>query len=141
MRCDLLAMVLLACALCGCSEPERFEHDLAVREVRRSLQILSTNVSVRTIRNTGNAFADIAKVTGQGRQTALVDEWISALMSIECAGIPLVDRYAVIHEVSDVLNSDVPSVLRCIGIGYDEVWELHFRALAWLDAQLIAMKP
>ena len=131
----------LASVFLGCSKRPLSGSDLAERKVCRAVQVLSTNVSVRTIRASCCVGTNVTFVQGKKKQMSLIGDWERALMGINVSGLAPASRYAAIREASDILNSRVSSTMRDVGCDYAEVWDLHFRALAWLDKQVSAMKP
>ena len=138
---QLFVFLTLASGLLGCSERPLSASDLAERNVCRAVQVLSTNVSVRTIRASCSVSTNVTSVQGGKKQMSLIGDWERALMGINVSGLAPASRYAAIREASDILNSRVSSTMRDVGCDYAEVWALHFRALAWLDKQVSAMKP
>lgn len=135
------AFLTLASGLLGCSERPLSASDHAEGNVCRAVRVLSTNVSARTIRASCSVSTNVASVLGREKQLSLIGDWACALMEIKVSGLAPASRYAAIREASDVLNSRVSSAMRDVGCDYAEVWDLHFRALTWLDEQVSAMKP
>lgn len=133
--------LVLAASLWGCSKRSLPVPDLAEQNVCRAVQVMSTNVSVRAIRASCSVCTNVTSVLGRERRISLIRDWESALMGIEVSELAPASRYAAIREASDILNFSVSSAMRDVGCDYAEVWELHFRALAWLDKQVREMKP
>lgn len=143
MKINLLAFVLVTSFLmqCGCSDRSPSPSELAVRNVRRTIQVLSTNASVKAIRATDGVRQNLSDIREKDRRIALIGEWERALMGVGDAAVSSEDRYCAIRDASNLLNFSVAMAMRDAGCDYAEVWELHFRALKWLDGQVLAMRP
>lgn len=143
MRLNFLLSMLVVHvgAVSGCSEKQVSVSELAVQNVRRSIQALSTNASVKVIKASYSVRTNIASVADKEMRLSMIRDWEKHLRDIPVDGLTPEKRYCAIRESSDMLNSYVSAALWDAGCGFEEIWELHFRTLAWLNRQIDLMKP
>lgn len=138
---SLTFVAIFAASFCGCAGSERSVSDCAVRNARSAMQVLSTNASVKVIKGSYSVRTNLAFVADRERRLSLIHDWETLLMAIPVEGLSPEERFNAIKESSDMLNSYVSAALLDAGCGFVEIWELHFRALVWLDRQVALMKP
>lgn len=142
LRLSIFVLSLGACFLsCGCSDEGGGASDRAVRNACRAIRALSTNASMRVISASYSVRTNIALVSDREIRLSLIRDWESHLRGVPVEGLAPMERYAAIKGASDMLNSCVSAALWDCGCGYEEIWELHFRTLDWLDRQVRLMKP
>ena len=115
--------------------------ELAVQNARRSIHALSTNASVKVIKESYSVRTNIVFVADKEMRLSLIRAWEKRLRDIPVDGLSPETRYCVVRESSDMLNSYVSAALWDAGCDMGEIWELHFRTLEWLDRQVALMKP
>lgn len=143
MKLNLLLSMLVVHVgvVSGCSEKQVPFSELAVQNVRRSIQALSTNTSVKAIKESYSVRTNMASVVDKEMRLSLIRDWENHLRDIPVDKLSPEKRYCAIKESSNMLNSYVSAALWDAGCDYGEIWELHFRTLAWLDRQVALMKP
>lgn len=141
LYCSLVFVAICTTSFCGCSGKEWSASDCAVRKARCAMQMLSTNASVRVIKDSYSVRTNLEFVTDRELRLALIRDWEGLLMNVPVEGLSPEERFNAIKESSDMLNSYVSAALWDAGCDFGEIWELHFRVLAWLDRQVVLMKP
>lgn len=137
----LLMLVVIVGVVGGCSEKQVPVSELAVQNVRRAIQALATNASVKVIKESYGVRTNMAFVVDKEMRLALIRDWENHLRDIPVDELSPEKRYCAIKESSNMLNSYVSAALWDAGCDYVEIWELHFRSLNWLDEQVRLMKP
>ena len=137
----LLMLVVIVGVVGGCSEKQVPVSELAVQNVRRAIQALATNASVKVIKESYGVRTNMAFVVDKEMRLALIRDWENHLRDIPVDELSPEKRYCAIKESSNMLNSYVSAALWDAGCDYGEIWELHFRSLNWLDEQVRLMKP
>lgn len=137
----LTAQFVISAMLCGCSDSVITPADEAISRSRRLMDVLSTNATVRVIRETENVRTNLLALTDVHLRRDIIKEWKASLYDMRVEDLRPSDRYASIREAHRLVSWDVVGALWDIHESYESMWEIHLEALAWLDAQCKKMQP
>ena len=137
-RSLFIAIPLLT--LCGCDRTPSAAERTAECEVKALIRTLAANPTVRAVKDSRKAREKLMSLPGENQRIALWKEWRDALLNLPVEQLSPSDRYSVIWECCDLLDWSVAGALWEIGGNGEDVWELRFDVLDWLDANIEAMR-
>ena len=137
----LTVQFVILTMLCGCSDSAITPSDEVVDRANRLVGVLVTNATVRAIRETGNIRTNLLDLSDVRLRHNIIKKWKASLFGIPVEDLRPSDRYALIREAYRLVSWDVVGALWDIDKSYENMWEIHFEALDWLDAQCKKMKP
>ena len=111
----LTAQFVILAMLCGCSDSVITPADEAISRSRRLMDVLSTNATVRVIRETENVRTNLLALTDVHLRRDIIKEWKASLYDMPVEDLRPSDRYASIREAHRLVSWDVVGAL----------WDIH----------------
>ena len=137
MRSLFIAIPLLT--LFGCERLPFPAERAAEREAKVLIRALADAPTIRSVRASRKVREKLKSLSTAGRQVSLCEKWRDALLNLPVERLSPSDRYGVVRECCDILDWSVVGALWDIGGNREDVWELRFVVLDWLDANIEAM--
>lgn len=133
----LIATVML----CGCGERVLTPSELALQNVHDLIAPLKTNSSESAISRTQAVRSNLFAIANVELKRKVLEEWKNALFDIEVGHLKPSSRYGSIRAASEMVLWDMMGAIWDAGGTYEDVWNVYFEMLAWLDGQCRAMRP
>lgn len=132
----------LVCVIfcCGCEKQPTSESNMACETSRVLTDALKTNVSTRAIRLSKGIRGSLKNVKRKEEKKGVVVNWRDALLAVSVENRSAADQYEILKESATLLDWDVIGAMHDSGCTLDEVWDLRFRLVDWLDGHLRRMR-
>lgn len=140
-KITVLVVAAHLCGMLGCERRPPSDEECALAEARSRIAVLATNVSARSIRESGRVRTLLRRIRQKSERDALTTDWLEALREVRVEGLRPTDRYVAVREVYHTIDTDVLGALWEDGWSYEERWSVRLDAVKWLDRQINAMRP
>lgn len=140
-KITVLVVAAHLCGMLGCERRPPSDEECALAEAQSLIAVLATNVSVRSIRESGRVRTLLKRIRQKPERDALTTGWLEALRDVRVECLRPTDRYGAVREVYHTIDTDVLGALWEDGWSYEERWSVRLDAVRWLDRQISAMRP